>query len=332
METMVVSDSMHDASGESPVRSRVYSRLRLYCYIAPLIAVPLLIFVAAILIVPTDWFADRSGNIFIDTLGYGAALHNANCEIAVYGDSTAMLGINPAVVRHLTGLSTCNIAEVAGVNVVNGTMPLDQFIEHNPRPRFIVFLFAPEGLNQESQRHNPEVTTFEGVTYRFRQPHRLAGLIAMMRHPEDLFSWAEHGVRMSISDINTKPLPPETKSLRFRTLGQTPFNNPPLTSCSYPHHNPPPNKVWINNLRSKYSSNGTTVLVDSMLLPVCDPDLDYFRHALAGVIDNRLDALPMSDYYGGGRHVYPVGAVAISTMVANQILSRLHPDSDSGAR
>jgi hypothetical protein len=330
VNTIVLSDRKQDASGERLAAPPHYGRARLLAYLAPIALMPLLILIVAVLVVPTDWFLDRSDNLFLDTLGYGAALRNADCDIAVYGDSTAILGIDPMLVRKLTGLSACNIAEVAGVNVVNGTMPLDQFLAHNRRPQFIVFLFAPENFNRESERHNPDVSTFEGVTYRFRQPDKLAGFLSMMRHPEDVFSWAEHGVRQSIFDLKAKPFPPDTKYYRFRTLGQEPFRNPPLTSCNYGHHNPLPDRAWINELRTKYGQMGTTVLVDATLLPVCDPDLSFFQQALAGVIDNRYDPLPANYYYAGGRHVYPVGAVAISTMVANQVLDRLHAANRAG--
>ena len=321
-------ETQHEKAGESLASG--YSRRRLYSYLAPIVLLPIAILAAALIVVPTDWFADRSDNLFMDTLGYGASLHNANCQIAVYGDSTAVVGINPFLIREKTGLSTCNIAEVAGVNVVDGTMPLDQYLAQNSRPRYLVFLFAPEGLNPESQRHNPEITTFEGVTYRFRQPHKLASFIALMRHPDDIFSWAEHGIRMSLGDLRTRPMPPETKYTRFRTLGQTTFTNPPMTTCNYPHHNPRPDLQWIHGLRTKYGIDGTTVLIDATLLPACDPDLAFFRQQLAGVIDNNYEeTLPMADYYAGGRHVFPAGADALSWMVADQILAHMHSQASS---
>lgn len=328
----MVSDHKPDTDGESTVSQVTYSRARYLAYLAPLLIVPLLILTAAVLVIPTDWFADRSNNLFMDTLGYGAALHNVDCKVAIYGDSTAILAVSPSLVRQYTGLSTCNVAEVAGVNVVNGTMPLDQFLAQNPRPRFLVFLFAPEALNPESQRHNPEITTFEGVTYRMRQPHKLEGFVALMRHPEDVFSWMEHGVRMSIGDLFTKPFPPDTKYTRFRTMGQTDFRNPPLTSCNYPHHNPVPDRAWVNGLRAKYGVDGTTVIFDATPVPACDPDLAFFRQQFHGLIDNSFQPLPMQDYYAGGRHVYPPGAELISKEISGQILERLKSNAKPGAQ
>ncbi len=73
-------------------------------------------------------------------------------------------------------------------------------------------------------------------------------------------------------------------------------------------------------------------MIDAMLLPQCDPGLSYFQRELSGLIDNRLDSLPMSDYYNGGRHVNPTGSVPLSNMIADQVLDRLHVDPVPGAR
>jgi hypothetical protein len=328
---MIEPDGKHPGGGDISVPAVASNRLSLYFYLTPLVALPLLILAAAIFIVPSDWLAEHSGNPFLVTLGYGGMLHNTQCDILVYGDSTAMIGVNPSVIRERTGLPTCNIAETEGMTMVNGTMILDQFLEHNPRPRFLVFLYSPEGLDPQTQRHNTEVTTFEAVMYRFRQPNKLADLIVVMKHPEDFFSWAEHGIRMSMSAISAKPLSPDIKLTRFKTLGQSPLNNTLLTSCSYGRHNTPPDKAWINALRTQYSTNGTTVLFDAMLLPDCDPDINYFRAQLPGVIDNQVDTLPMADYFNGGRHVTPAGSVSLSNMIAGQVLDRLHAPHDAGA-
>ena len=320
---MVVSDSSEDTNTNATVSASGRNSWRLYLYLAPLVLVPILIVVAAILIVPTDWFAMHSRNPFLVTLGYGAKLHNADCQIVVYGDSTAMIGLNPGLIRQRTGLNTCNIAETEGMTMLNGTMVLDQYLEHNPRPRFLVFMYSPEALDPQSQRKNPAVTTFEAVTFRFRQPDKLESFFALMKHPDDVLSWATHGVRIAMNGVFAKPLPPETRLLRFKSFGQSALNDHNMIGCNYPHQNYPPNKPWVNSLRSKYSSMGITVIVDSVLLPECDPDIDFFRQELAGVTDNPIDTLPVADYYNGGRHVNPAGTTPLSIMVANQIASRI---------
>jgi hypothetical protein len=332
---MQVTDSVHNASGDGAVVISPAKRMRLCMYLAPLVLTPLTILVAAIFIVPTDWFAMRSHSDYILTAGYGSQLHNADCAVTIYGDSTAMVGVNPKQIAERTGLSTCNVAEVVGMTMLFDTMVLDQFLARNPRPRFIVFLFAPENFDPQSQRNNPEMSKFEAIRYRFKQPQKLLGVMQLMRHPEDFFLWSERGIRMAVGEIFTKPFPPETRVIRFKSLGQLQLKEPDLVSCSPHSLAVEPDKQWVQSLRSEYSGEGTTVLVDAMPLPTCDPDLAYFQRTLSGVIDNRLGSLPAADYYSGassvGRHANAHGSVPLSNMIADQILDRLHSSSTIGA-
>jgi hypothetical protein len=332
METMVASDIQQETSGESPVLASPGSRLRWYLYVAPLILVPILLLVFAIVVVPTDWFAEHSGDPFLLTLGYGALLHNADCKIVIYGDSTAMIGVNPDLIAQRTGLTTCNIAETEGMSMINGTMVLDRFLENNPRPRYLVFFYGPEDLDPESQRRNTAVTTFEAVTWRFRQPHPLLSVLALMRHPEDFFSWAIHGARWAIDSLHTKPLPPETRLERFKTHGQSFLKDPVMKDCTLAPQLAAPDRDWVAGLRSKYAAAGSTVLVDAMMLPDCDPGIAYYKRELAGVIDNQIEALPVSDFHAGGRHATPTGSVPLSRSIAEQIIRRMNTESSTGVR
>ena len=141
-----------------------------------------------------------------------------------------------------------------------------------------------------------------------------------------------HGARWALDSFHSKPLPPETRLLRFKTHGQSTLKDPTMTTCQSLPRGTPPDREWVSGLRSKYSEQGTTVLIDAMLLPECDPELSYYRQELKGITDNSIGSLPMSDYYGGGRHVNPIGSVPLSNMIADQILGHLHSDLNAGAR
>jgi len=331
METMVASDIQRETNGESPALARPDRRLRLYLYIAPLILVPFLLLLFAIVAVPTDRFAEHSGDPFLVTLGYGALLHGADCKIVIYGDSTAMIGINPDLIAQRTGMTTCNIAETEGMSMVNGTMVLDRFLENNPRPKFLVFFYGPEDLDPESQRRNTYVTTFEAVTWRFRQPHPLLSVLALMRHPEDFFSWAIHGARWAMDSVNAKPLPPETRLLRFKTHGQAFLKDPVMKDCTNMQPPAAPDRAWVASLRSKYAAPGSTVLVDAMMMPDCDPGIEFYKRELAGLIDNQIETLPPSDFHSGGRHATQAGSIPLSKSLADQILRHMATETTTGA-
>ena len=303
------------------------SRLRLWIYLAPILLMPVAIFSVAVLVVPTDWLGFRSNSEYILTSGWGAELHNADCSILLYGDSTALVGLNPILIQKRTGLTACNIAEIEGMSAVNGTMVLDQYLAHNPKPQVLLIQFAPENFDPSRQRDNPDITKFEAIRYLLRQPNKLESLLQLSRRPEELMKWSEQGTRMIVSAIRSKPFPPATRFIRYSTQGQLSWPDPSATGCFYPSHAYPPDRAWVQELRSKYASQGIKVIVVAMQLPDCDPDLQYYRHELAGVIDNNpIKTLPPNVYYvedGVSRHVNKTGSALLSEAAADQILNHL---------
>jgi hypothetical protein len=317
------------AGRRAPVPPTV--RRRLYLYLLPLIGSPFLLLMAALIIVPSRWFALHSQNSYLVNVGYGAKLYGENCQVVIYGDSSAMVGIDPSLIRARTGLSTCNIAEFQPMTMLNGTMLLDMYLAHNAPPRFLVFFFAPEDLDPHSQLTNGP---FEAIVWRMRQPDKLKSVIYLTLHyPSALMGWVEQGLRFTLVNALSKPVSAEIQHIRERTHGQLPTSAPLRTVCDSLLHNAPPDKAWVAGLRSKYGLGGTTVLVDATPLATCDPSLSFFRQELPGVIDNQMEALPVSVYNVDGRlHVDAEGSAIFSKMVADQIAKHLNSASLTGDR
>jgi hypothetical protein len=314
--------------GATPVPPRnLYAR-----YLLPLILVPLLLPIAAVLIVPTAWFAQHSGISYLVTVAYGATLSDTNCQVVIYGDSTAMLGIDPERVRQLTGLNTCNIAEYMGITMLDGTSLVDQYLARNRRPRYLIFNYAPEDWNPDQQYGNTNIHLFEAITYTLRQRGRWANLL--LRHPGEFLDWSCRGLRIAAEratkppDSVSKPFSPEIQYLRNRTVGgMVPEDSRALSSCSYLSNASAPDKNWIEFLRSKYGRDGTTVLIDATPIPACDPNLSFFSGKLAGVVDSRIDTLPVNDFLEGGRHTTTAGSALLSERIASQIRAlESHPN------
>jgi len=306
-------------------------RRQMMLYLLPLMMGPLLMLLVGCFVLPSKWVALHSQNTYLVNLGWGATLHNANCQIVVYGDSTAMVGINPAVIKERTGLNTCNIAEFEGMTILNGTMVLDRYLEQNRKPQFIVFLYAPEDFDPPSQRNM--VSTFEAINWRMGQPHKLASLYAIRHHPQYFFEWIEQGWRTVIQRLGTKPAAPKVVDFRADHSGQFPIEAPTQTACEDTvRPTSVPSEEWVSGLR-KYNRDDMTVLVDSTPMPPCDPKLTYFRERLSGLIDNEVKTLPIGSFTTDGRlHVNAAGSVLLSNTVANQILQRMSGNSTTGAR
>ena len=299
------------------------TRRQLYLYLLPLVAFPVLLLAAAFLIIPTQWFNTHTGSTYLANLGYARTLHGADCQVLVYGDSTAMVGVRPAVITAKTGLTACNIAEFEGMTQVTGTLLVDRFLENNPRPRFLVFLYAPEDLNPSVGWNG--VSTFEATSYIVEHEHTAATLKALLTHPGPVFDWAAQGTRQAMLNARNKGLSEETMTLRARNGGQMPIKTEKTLPCDDTRREVRPQAAWMKGLRRKYAVGGTEVLIDATPTIPCDPSLRYFQLTTHGLIDNQPYAPITADSYtdDGRLHANALGAERISTMIADQVAARM---------
>ena len=299
------------------------TKRQLSLYLMPLVAFPVLLIVAAFFVVPTRWFDTHTGSTYLANLGYARTLHGADCQVLVYGDSTAMVGVSPAVITAKTGLTACNIAEFEGMTQVTGTLLVDRFLESNPRPRFLVFMYAPEDLHATTGWSG--VSTFEATSYIVEQEHTGATLRALLTHPGPVFDWAGQGMRQALMNVRNKGLSADAITLRARNGGQLPLHTEKTLPCDSIRRDVPAQAAWIDGLRSRYAVDGTQVLIDATPTISCDPSLPFFQLTTHGLIDNQpYAALTADSYTDDGRlHANALGTQRISTIIADQVLARM---------
>jgi hypothetical protein len=296
---------------------------RLLAYCAAVASAPFLLLVAGLLIAPTDWTVRRSGNIFLANLGYVTKLKNADCQVVIAGDSTAMLDLDPAIIRERTGLSACNIGEPANVLMVNGvTLIPDLYLQNNPKPRLWVFTFLADGLAPfQTWTRWP---FFEGLVFRLRLRQDLSTLKLLAEHPKETIDFAGNGLRFALLGILHHPLSTADTEIRSLHDGHLPSPSPPLTTCPKERIEYPSDAALISGLRARYGVDGTGVIVDVSPKPTCDPSLDYYAVQHPAPTDNKLEAYPVSDFDNSGRsHMTRPGVARFSNEVSDQILETL---------
>lgn len=298
---------------------------RLRLYVAILCVFPFAFVLFTLWWVTTDSYLRRIPYPYIVDTGYGSRLQHADCDVVIDGDSTALVGVLPRIIQQRTGLKTCNIAEVAGIKVVNGMMVLDDYLAHNRRPRYIVFVFAPENLTHPSRW--AFVSDFEGWFYRIRF-HRDAGFWRrFLQDPNGSLANVELSFRDGVEWLPKSPLPPALEHERDHNGGHVTEPGTTLTHCSNDTIYRQPDPAWLDFLRRTYAVGGTRVLINVMPMPACDEGLPFYRTRLAGLIDNTVDTLPINDYTTSGRlHTNDTGTAALSERIAAQ-LANLNPST-----
>ncbi len=133
--------------------SRLPAQLRLRLYVAVLVLFPFVAIIFTLWWMTTASYLRHAQYAYFVGTGYGSKLRGADCQVVVDGDSTALVGVLPEVIEQRTGLKTCNIAEVAGVKVVNGMMVLDDYLRTTAGRAFCCFCMRPRTLPR--QRSGP---------------------------------------------------------------------------------------------------------------------------------------------------------------------------------
>jgi hypothetical protein len=289
-------------------------------YVLAVVCFPFLLIVGTIVWMSLPVYANRAHYAYLADTGYGMRLKHADCDVVVYGDSTALVGIEPKVIEERTGLKTCNLAEVAGVQMVNGLIVLDTYLKNNRAPQFIVFNYAPENLTPATSWK--EVSTFEGDFFALKYRSDAVFWRTFLSEPNELITDAELGFRTGVQWLFTPKLPASLLQIRDSSHGRVPEPAPLLTACPAVIAERTPDAAWLASLRQKYGTDGTKVLIDVTPMPPCDPSLAFYRQRLTpAVIDNSVGTLQLGMYTDSGRlHTTDAGAAEISQRIAEQIL------------
>ena len=254
-------------------------------------------------------------------------MRNQRCDVLVFGDSTASIGVDPRILTAETGLSACNIASTRPIVDDLGTLPVDAFLAHNPAPRIIVLQFGPElffrGNNWE---HNGP---YAPMVMLARDVPTLMALTLMLRHPAETTQFVFFIVRRALIPPTFDPRQQQLYDHDVASLeashGMLPLDYPPTRAClptPVELHGPLDTR-WIQQLRARYQTASTQVLLKASPIPVCDVQLQTFQQQLAPYMDENVEPLPIPSFLHDDRHPSIAGAEQESHQLADALRSRL---------
>jgi len=290
--------------------------------------------VALLCVMARPWFLTHDGYPGIYQAGYGMRLVHADCDVVVYGDSSALTGLDPQLIAKITGLKTCNIAEARGVeDVVGYRFPLDAYLQNNKRPRFILMMLGAPSFVPGKKPFTAFST--EGMIYALQYDHGREMLQGFRRRPtwvvNFMFWAAENMLENQWKQLWpwTRRVEVDTRKQRAERDGIWPFPLPPEVNCDYSRPESGTvarNAADVAETRERYAVDGTHVIIDISPISNCNPNEGMYRKQLDGLHDNALVALPMPYFNMTDVHFSPKGQAYISTQAANQILALMHQD------
>lgn len=306
-----------DQAEQEAARPSVIARLRYELFLLVLLGIPAAFLLSSIVIARSSSFSRVAADPFLLNPDYAFSLNHADCGVLIYGDSTAVTGIDPNVVTRATGLKTCNIAQSQSVLEVAGPLALDTYLKNNTPPKYLLIQLAPETLSRK-----PDFFWPEGITILLRRKPLPIALLTMLRHPVESYNFAMWAVRAKITATsNGTPDFSKTEEIFSSHDGLLILPKPAETACTHNVSFAPPVPAWVSKLRQRYSVNGTKVLINVSPLPDCATDAQRIADSMKNVTDNALELYPIHLFCDLDRHLTMEGAARSSEQIAKQILA-----------
>ena len=331
----------HDALQEAtaaPHDSHQRTCLR-YCLI--LVLFPLLAIPAFIALGRSDFFVHHCASVWVQANDAVFDMRDRDCDVLVFGDSTAMTGIDPDRVGEQTGFRTCNIAVTNAVLAVTGNLTLDHFLAHNSRPRVLLIQLSPDDFQPESQAWHQSIYV-EGMLELLRHGQPGEARHLLVTHPQESVAFAGYAAGYTawyaIKDVwfHATHMRPEEDTVTVRNGFFTP-PSPPRTSCTQvvPLVSSPSaeqiafSRSLVAQFREGYADRTGMVLVNVAPIPDCDENLAAYSAELNGITSNSLLPLPIS-YFNDGRHYTALGSEVVSRLTAKELnrIASMNPRID----
>jgi len=302
-------------------------RARSHLYLAGFCLVQILVLASTFVIPRTNWYLQHDGYPALRGAGYSHWAGRLDCQVLIYGDSTSLTGMDPAVIQKITGLKTCNVAEYASVFAVVGTdAPLRAYLDQNAPPRFLLSLWSASGLTPDI----PPLRAYtpEGGVYAMQYGEQRAFVRYLLLHPPKLFHyciWTLQSLADGLGDeLSSRRFPWDARAEREAHRGQWLLPLPEQTRCVKTGPALRLDQVGraqasVETFRRKYTTPGTTVIVDVSPVPVCDANYQVYADKQAGLYDNTLERLPIADFSDADVHLSAAGSQHVSEEAGKQI-------------
>ena len=297
-----------------------------YCLL--LLLLPFLAIPAFIRLGSSDFFQRHGASVWVQSNDAVFAMRDRDCDVLIFGDSTAMTGIDPDVVERNTGFKTCNIAVTNAVLAVTHNLTLNRYLANNGKPRVLLVQLSPDGFQPESSAWNETIYP-EGLLELLRHGDPAESRRVLLRHPQQAIAFAGYAAGFSAySGIKSvwyhlTNRRPEEDTIAIHNGFFTP-PSPPSKSCepgatfSDPRAGGTYPRALVGEYEKEYADRSGIVLVNVAPIPSCDQNLAAFSSELNGVTSNSLLPLPVG-LFNDPRHYTAVGSAIVSRLVAQEL-------------
>lgn len=335
-------DTTGTQDSEAPSISAAPASRKAFWFAVTLVAFQVFALAFTLWATTQPWFFYHAADPLLENFGYSHRAYGMHCDILISGDSTALADFVPSVIEQRTGLKTCNVSEMRSIQDFVGThYTIDDYLAHNPAPRFIVTGWTPSDFNLE---HEPLLSTQPDSYAYAMQNHRDKWLWkAMLKKPKPALAfvtWAESAMLEDTAErlagMHGQQSKMDERARRAEMHGMYYVPAPAQTSCiedrdlKFRPSTYKQNAASVAAFRKHYETPSTQVLIYATPVADCDGVFDQFVTLTRGLTDKPLVQLPIDNFNLANIHLKPESAATYSAAIADDILARMRTEQADG--
>jgi hypothetical protein len=306
---MVITDETRAPHATSGLAERVGRR-----YLICMLLVLVLGYLLPIPIARMPIFNRINSSYYGHILDYGFDLENQNADIVVFGDSTALYGVDTVQLSKDLGVKVINIPSIMATLSVVGERNLQRYMAHNRPPRLIVFYFAPWDLNYKADNK----LFFEGEEQFVR--HESVDQIAKLvrERPADMLAFPFRFYVMDRNKFHQMPV----------LEGHSPYPKviPLPANCEIPEkYASRKNDETALELEREFTSPVTQTMIYMAPLPNCRNAERVREEHFPGVDADPPAILPAQNFANDTFYTHPLAASSSKTteLLATELRRKL---------
>lgn len=305
MEREEIEDEAIETQGEPEAPPRGISPMTRY-----VLQVAWLIFMLYLLpffMARSGFYEKRNLSFYSRPLNYAFETPVKDADVLLFGDSTALFGIDPSQMGAALGVTALNLPNTHGSLVVDNDLPLRRYLAKNRPPRLIVFYFAPWDFDY-GHVNLDAIHIFEGEELLARQGTFREIFAFVRKKPVEGFLFPLRFYADSLQFLSHRISHEGQEETLARTHGYV--DNVDVTTLAEPCTFPPLlldniRFSWVKDLAEKYRTPQTDVMFFVAPVPSCTNVDEVLHHDYAQLPAAPPAQMAPKDFVHDVRYIHP---------------------------
>lgn len=276
-------------------------------YLFILLAFALLLYLSPFAILRLPGFERWSSSYEGKNIEYGFTT-KVNADVVVFGESSAMMGIDPRTISSAIDQKVVNLPNTLGSLIVSGELQLQHYLRTNRRPKLLIIYLAPFNLDYAHIQHLANLYEGEemlvrhgtvGDIFRFARSHSLEILQFPFRF------YAVNSFPAMAKNLS-KPITPSKIAIELGHTEEKVNFGTLKSTCSLPASftNKEASMESVQRLVRRYGGSADRIMVFVAPIPSCGGTLTFLSLPYGELHAEPPKFMPPNSFWDDGYYIH----------------------------